>query len=283
MHHEAVHIRALNPVIGAEIHGVDLSVPLGDKAFAQIRQALLDHKVIFFRDQELDPEAQVRLAQQWGEMEPPHPFFPKIEEFPNVAVLENDAERPPEVNVWHTDVTWRDKPPMGSVLYAVDVPDCGGDTLWADMEAVYEDLSPALKEMLEGLRAVHDIGIFSNAGNYDNAQDAEQMNAIRKAYPPQSHPIVRVHPETGRKSLFVNATFTTHIEGMNLDEGRALLELLYKKVLVPEVQVRFPWTKGAVAIWDNRCTQHYAAADYYPNHRRMHRVTLVGDRPVGVE
>lgn len=279
MQNSPLQIVPMNPVIGAEIHGVDLAKPLGDQTAAAIRQALLDHQVIFFRDQELDPESHLRLGAIFGELEPPHPIFPKIESHPQVAVLENDENRPPETNVWHTDVTWRDKPPLGSVLYGAEIPASGGDTMWASMTAVYDALSPAMKKMLEDLRAVHSIAVFANSGNYEASQNMEKMAEILKLYPPQSHPVIRTHPETGKKALFVNSTFTTHIEGLPRDESDGLLRMLYDKVKTPEFQVRFKWTKGAVAIWDNRATQHYAVADYFPQYRRMHRITINGDVP----
>ncbi|WP_045449251.1 taurine dioxygenase [Tepidicaulis marinus] len=269
----------MNPVIGAEIHGLDLSKPLGERTVAGIKQALLDHQVIFFRGQELDPDSHMRLAGIFGELEPPHPIFPKIESHPQIAVLENDENRPPETNIWHTDVTWRDKPPLGSVLYGAEIPVSGGDTMWASMTALYEALSPSMQKMLEGLRAVHSIAVFANSGNYETSQDAEKMMDVLKLYPPQSHPVIRTHPETGKKALFVNSTFTTHIEGLPLDESAAILKFLYEKVKTPEFQVRFKWEKGSVAIWDNRATQHYAVADYYPQYRRMHRITINGDVP----
>jgi taurine dioxygenase len=151
--------------------------------------------------------------------------------------------------------------------------------MWASMTALYEALSPSMQKMLEGLRAVHSIAVFANSGNYETSQDAEKMMEVLKLYPPQSHPVIRTHPETGKKALFVNSTFTTHIEGLPLDESAAILKFLYEKVKTPEFQVRFKWEKGSVAIWDNRATQHYAVADYYPQYRRMHRITINGDVP----
>lgn len=280
MKYDLIHVTPLNPVIGAEIHGVDLSKPLGEATFKEIEAALLQHLVIFFRDQDLNPDAHMAFASQFGELEPPHPLFPKIDSHPQISVLENDEERPPETNYWHTDVTWRDKPPMGSVLYGADIPPSGGDTLWANMYAAYDHLPDELKEKLEGMRAVHSIEVFDVSQNYENAKDKAAFSEILKKYPPQSHPIIRTHPVTGRKALFVNATFTQHIEGMDAEESDALLQSLYDIVKLPEVQVRFSWTKGAVAVWDNRATQHYAVADYWPQYRRMHRITINGDKPV---
>jgi len=279
MQNNPIQIVPLNPVIGAELHGVDLSKPLGDRTLAAIKQALLDHQVIFFRDQDLDPDSHIRLAEAFGELEAPHPILPQVESHPQISILENDENRPPEINVWHTDVTWKDKPPLGSVLFSTDIPASGGDTIWASMTAVYEALSPSMQKRLEGLRAVHSIASFAHSSNYDASQNMEKMAEILKLYPPQSHPLIRTHPETGKKGLFVNSGFTTHIEDLPRDESDALLRFLYDKVKTPEFQVRFKWTKGAVAIWDNRCTQHYPVADYYPQFRRMHRITIKGDVP----
>ena len=280
MKYDLIHVTPLNPVIGAEIHGVDLSKPLSEATFKEIETALHEHLVIFFRDQNLSPDAHMAFASQFGELEPPHPFFPKIDSHPQISVLENDEERPPETNYWHTDVTWRDKPPMGSVLYGADVPSSGGDTLWANMYAAYDQLPDDLKAKLEGMRAVHSIEVFDASQNYDNAKDKAALSEILKKYPPQSHPIIRTHPVTGRKALFVNSTFTQHIEGLDAAASETLLQALYDVVKLPEVQVRFSWTKGAVAVWDNRATQHYAVADYWPQYRRMHRITINGDKPV---
>ncbi len=280
MKYDLIHVTPLNPVIGAEIHGVDLSKPLGEATFKEIESALHQHLVVFFRGQDLSPDSHLAFASQFGELEPPHPFFPKIDSHPQISVLENDEDRPPETNYWHTDVTWRDKPPMGSVLYGADIPRSGGDTLWANMYAAYDRLPDDLKAKLEGIRAVHSIEVFDASQNYDNAKDKAALSEILKKYPPQSHPIIRTHPVTGRKALFVNATFTQHIEGMDTAESDAVLQVLYDVVKLPEVQVRFSWTKGAVAVWDNRATQHYAVADYWPQYRRMHRITINGDKPV---
>lgn len=279
MKYDQIHVRPLNPVIGAEIHGPDLSKPIGEATFREIEAALHEHLVIFFRDQDLDPESHMRFASQFGDLQPPHPFFPNIESHPQVSVLENDEARPPETNVWHTDVTWRDRPPLGSVLYGVDIPAAGGDTLWANMYAVYDSLSETEKQRLEGLRAIHSIEVFDASGNYENSKDKNAFSEILKQYPPQSHPLVRTHPVTGRKALFVNATFTQFVEGMDRSESDELLQSLFDKVKTPEFQVRFSWSKGAVAVWDNRVTQHYAVADYWPQYRRMHRVTINGDVP----
>ncbi|MEQ9518645.1 MAG: taurine dioxygenase [Parvibaculum sp.] len=279
MKYNLIHVRALNPVIGAEIHGVDLGKPIGEGTFAEIEAALLQHQVIFFRDQELDAESHIRFARQFGELEPPHPFFGQVEGYPQVSVLENDEARKPETNVWHTDVTWRDKPPLGSVLYGAEIPDCGGDTLWASMYAVYDALTEEMKQKLEGKRAIHSIEVFGVSGNYENSKDDNAFAEILKKYPPQSHPVVRTHPVTGGKALFVNATFTQAIEGMSEAESTETLQYLFDLVKTPEFQVRFSWQKGSVAVWDNRVTQHYAVADYWPRYRRMHRITINGDRP----
>jgi len=280
MKYDLIPVTPLNPVIGAEIPGVDLCKPLGAATFKEIEAALHQHLVIFFRDQDLGPDAHMAFAAQFGELEPPHPLFPKIDSHPQISVLENDEARKPETNYWHTDVTWRETPPMGSVLYGAEIPESGGDTLWANMYAAYDMVPDDLKAKLEGMRAVHSIEVFDVSANYDNAKDKDAFAEILKKYPPASHPIVRTHPVPGRKALFVNATFTQHIEGMEQAESDTLLQSLYDIVKLPEVQVRFSWTKGAVAVWDNRATQHYAVSDCWPQSRRMHRLTIHGDKPV---
>ena len=275
----ALEIRKLNPTIGAELSGVDLAEDITDPDAKAIHQALLDHKVIFFRDQDLSPERQLKLASIFGELEDPHPIFPGVEGAEQVTVIEHDANHPPQENVYHTDVTWREYPALGSVLHAIKVPENGGDTIWVNLEAAYAHLSEPMQAMLTELSAWHSIEVFSNSVNYEKGSDPTQFAEILKMFPPQLHPVVRTHPETGNQGLFVNKTFTTKVEGMRLLESQHLLNMLYDIAELPEFQVRFQWTKGSIAIWDNRCTHHYAVGDYMPNYRKMHRVTIKGDRP----
>lgn len=279
MKYQAIQVSPITRTIGAEIHGVDLTKPVGEQARSEIYQALLDHLVIFFRDQPISPEQHLLFAGIFGDPEPPHPIIPGLKDEPRITIFENDEDRPPQVNIWHTDVTFQECPAKGSVLHAIEVPADGGDTLWASMYAVYDSLSPELRQTVETLNAVHSIAVYSGANRFENARDPAKFQEILQKYPPMTHPMVRTHPETGRKGIFVNPTFTTHIEGLPRDESDAILQMIYRKIEKPEVQVRFRWEKDSIAIWDNRCTQHYAVADYYPDRRRMQRITLVGDRP----
>jgi taurine dioxygenase len=263
----------LSPTVGAEIGGVSLAQPVDDETFEELHRALLEYKVIFFRDQDITPEQHVAFARRFGELEV-HPFVPHRDGHPEVMVLKKNAHIGGYENVWHSDVTWRLAPSLGSVLLAREVPAVGGDTLFCDMYAAYEGLDDEVRASLEGLRAVHDFtrtfGIFL---------DKDELAKKQKEYPPAEHPVVRTHPETGRKGLYVNAAFTSHIVGLERAESERLLDLLYRQAAVPEYQCRFRWRPYSIAFWDNRAVQHYASSDYYPQRRLMERVTIVGDVP----
>ena len=268
----------LAPTIGAEVTGIDLRQPLDDDLFAEIHRALLEWKVLFFRDQHLSADEHEALGRRWGDLEW-HPFARREhpgqdESRPKVFRLAKDEKSVGRENVWHTDVTWRECPSLGSLLRAVEVPAVGGDTLWADMAAAYDCLEADLKERIDGLTAVHDWW-----DSFGRAMAPEQRDALRPDFPAVEHPVVRTHPETGRKTLYVNAAFTQHIIGMEPAESAALLDVLYRQATYPEYQCRFRWQPGSVAQWDNRCTQHYAVPDFAGEHRRMERVTIEGDRP----
>jgi taurine dioxygenase len=266
--------RPLSPTIGAELHGVGLAAPLDDETLAEVRRALLEYKVIFFRDQDITPEQHVAFARRFGELEV-HPFVPHRDGFPEVMVLKKNERLGGYENVWHSDVTWRLAPSLGSVLLAREVPDVGGDTLFSDMYAAYEGLDDDLRQTLEGRRAVHDF-----THTFGRFMSAEELAKKQAEFPPAEHPVVRTHPETGRKGLYVNAAFTSHILGMGREESDALLELLYRQASIPEYQCRFHWRRHSIAFWDNRAVQHYAVSDYWPQRRLMERVTIVGDTPV---
>lgn len=272
-------IKRLNPVIGAELLGINLAKPLSPVERDFIHQSLLDHKVIFFRDQNLPPEQHMELAKIFGELEPPHPIFPSVEGFDQITLLERYGAGNAQENIFHTDVTWRPEPALGSILYAVKVPEVGGDTIWVNMEAVYDALPDPMKEMLEQFDARHSIEAFGANSRENNAQDRELFAEILKNNPPQIHPVIRTHPETGRPCLFVNRPFVTKLLDINPVLGSGLLETLHQFSALPEFQIRLKWEDGTVAIWDNRCTMHYAVADYGQDYRRMHRITVRGDRP----
>lgn len=274
----AMSARPLTIHIGAEVAGVDLRDP-SDAEIKEIDDLLLEHLVLFFRDQDLTPGQHVALGRRFGDLHI-HSVVPAHTGHPEIIVLENDEEHPPNVDAWHTDVTMDTEPPMGSILRAVDVPAVGGDTLWASMYAAYEALPAATQRMCDELVAVHHYpdsfrkGILRQEGGY------AKMEQYDKDHRPVEHPVVRTHPITGRKALFVNSTFTKYIKGAGRKESDALLRMLWDHIATrPEFQVRFHWEPNSIAFWDNRCTQHYAVADYHPRHRLMQRVTIAGDRP----
>ena len=264
-------------VIGAEIRGVDLSEPLADDTRDEIRHALLEWKVLFFRGQRLDSAQHLAFAGAFGELEH-HPFLKQgdtqeVVRFEKGEDLTNPGATGTE-NGWHTDVTWRAQPAMGAVLRAVEVPDEGGDTLWADMACAYDNLPLDLRERIDGMRAVHS---FVHVFGY--AMSPERLARMIEEYPPVEHPVVRTHPETGRKTLFVNSFFTERIVGCDDDESEWLIDRLAQQAMHPEWQVRLRWEPDTIAFWDNRATQHYATSDYFPNRRVMERVSVKGDRP----
>jgi taurine dioxygenase len=270
--YERIRVEPLTGTIGAEIGGVDLR-EVDDEALAELQRAWLDHKVLFFRDQDLTPAQHVAYAARFGELEV-HPFTNNLTDQPEIIVLESTPEKFQAAELWHSDVTFRECPPLGSILLGRIVPPYGGDTCWADMELAYELLPDDLKAEIEDRVAIHSfVKAFGR-----NMNEAERAKA-QQDYPDQKHPIVRTHPETGRKALFVNRGFTIDIDGMSRDESRPLRHRLYAQAEIPEVQCRFRWRPNSIAQWDNRCTQHYAVPDHGGFHRRMERVTLIGDRP----
>jgi taurine dioxygenase len=269
--------------MGAEITGVDLSKPLAEGAFETVRQALWDHGAIFFRDQTLPPHAQLAFARQFGELDV-HPIVNGMEEHPELVRVWKPAGQSASFGVgWHSDNSFFPEPSLGSVLYGVTIPPYGGDTLYASMERAYEALSPTLKEFLGGLRAVHsasrayDPAVTGTAKYEGNAPISYRYSD--SIHDEVEHPVVRTHPETGRRSLYVNAMFTTRIVGLAPAESDALLGFLYEHAARPDFTCRFRWSPGAVAVWDNRCVQHYAMDDYRDFERLMFRVTIRGDRP----
>ena len=264
--------RPLTPFIGAELHGIDLRQTLSDDAIAEVRQALLDYKVIFFRDQNITRAQHVAFARRFGDLEI-HPATPKDQPDPEVLRIEHGPDSKGSENFWHSDVTWRAEPSLGSILRALEVPEVGGDTLFVDMYAAYDSLQPAFKQFVEGLTAEHDIArVFASRLNA-NADE------LRAKYPIQEHPVVRTHPETGRRGLYVNIAFTSRILGLSKEQSDWVLNELYARAKLPEFQCRFRWEANSIAFWDNRACQHYAASDYFPQRRAMERVTIKGDKP----
>jgi len=269
---ERLKVAPLTPSIGAEISGIDLAEEQDEAVIAEIRAALLAYKVIFFRDQFITPEQHIAFARRFGPLEI-HPATPKDQPNPEVLHIAHGPDSRGRENEWHSDVTWRAEPSLGSILRAIEVPAVGGDTLFADMAAAFRGLSPAMQDWCRSLSAVHDIArVFAR-------RLGKSIEELHEQYPPQLHPVVRTHPETGEQALYVNTAFTSHIEGVSAKESEWLLAHLYAQAAVPEIQCRFRWRAGSIAFWDNRAGQHYAASDYFPAVRRMERVTIAGDRP----
>jgi taurine dioxygenase len=276
---EATHLEfaPLTPTIGAEVGGIDLREPVDAATLRTLREALLEWKVIFFRDQDITTEQHLAFARLFGELEV-HPFAPHKHGYPEVLAISHGPGNRGRENTWHSDVTWRLEPSLGSVLRAIEVPSVGGDTLFADMYAAYEGLSDTVKEKIEGRKAIHDFTHFRKGMRKRGKSEAE-IEEFNREYPEVEHPIVRTHPETGRKGIYVNAAFTLRIVDMEQAESDSLLRHLYAQAAIPEYQCRFRWQKNSIAFWDNRASQHYAASDYYPAVRTMERVTIIGDRP----
>ncbi len=270
-------IKPVAGALGAEIHGLDLSRELSKENSLRIRKLLNEYEVIFFRDQDISAARQKALALSFGPLQT-HPAYATVEGFEEITILESTADKPTKIEAWHTDMTFRVHPPMGTVLKAVTIPAKGGDTLWSSMTAAYNGLSFHLQRFLEDLTAVHD---FSHGFKESLAEPGgkERLADAVAANPPVRHPVIRTHPETGKKVIFVNSLFTTHIEGLRPAESDALLQLLFRHVTTPEYTCRFQWQPHSIAIWDNRSTQHKPINDYFPAHRRMERITIDGDRP----
>lgn len=279
-------IDQLTNAIGAELKNVQVAEAINnDDLFGEIKQALLKHKVLFLRDQQLDDKQHAAFARRFGDLED-HPLTTSVDTEPGIIHIWKSPDSPPEryENSWHNDATWREIPPAGAVLRCVQPAPIGGDTMWANMELAYERLPDHIKQQIEGLRARHSIEAVFMA-----ASPIEERLAMKARFPDPEHPVVRTHPETGNKALFVSV-FATHFTnfhtsknvryGQDWNPGMSnLLQYLYSQAAIPEYQVRWRWTEGAIAIWDNACTQHYAVMDYPPCHRRMNRATIVGTKP----
>lgn len=282
----SIQVEPLTCSIGAELGGVSLADAARDDAlFAEIKALLLKHRVLFLRDQDITRADHVAFARRWGELEN-HPIAGSDPDHPGLVRIYRDPSSPPEhyENAYHCDATWREAPPMACVLRCVETPEVGGDTIWVNMVEAYSRLPEHIKQRIAGLRARHSL-----EATFGGTMPIEKRRALRASYPDAEHPVVRTHPETGEKILFVNA-FTTHFVnfhtpdnvrvGQDFTPGAShLLSYLISQAAIPELQVRFRWKKNSVAIWDNRCTQHYAVQDYWPAVRKMERATIVGDPP----
>ncbi|UVE18729.1 taurine dioxygenase [Pseudomonas sp. LS44] len=275
-----LHITPLSPALGAVVSGVELRDDLNDATQQAIAQALLDHQVLFFRDQPLTPQQQARFAARFGDLHI-HPLYPNVPEQPEVLVLDTAVTDVADNAIWHTDVTFLPTPALGAVLAAKQLPAFGGDTLWASSSAAYDALSQPLQQLLDGLTATHDFTRSFPLERFGTSADAlERYHQVQRQHPPLSHPVVRTHPVSGRKGLFVNEGFTARINELAPAESDALLRFLFAHATRPEFTIRWRWQENDVAFWDNRITQHYAVDDYRPTRRVMHRATILGDVPV---
>lgn len=270
---EHFDVRRLGSTIGAEIRGIDICSDLPDVVIDEVRRALLAYKVVFFRDQPLTSEQHVRFARRFGELEI-HPFIPSNTGQPELVRFEKSFDVKGYENTWHFDVTWREVPSMGAILHALHVPESGGDTLFCDMYAAYDGLNEETKALIDGLDAEHD---FVKA--FGRQVPDDKRDEIRSKYPVAIHPLVAVHPETGRKHLYNNPIFMNRILGVTPEESQRLMTELWRESQNIEYQCRFHWEKDSVAFWDNRACQHYASSDYWPEIRIMERASIIGTRP----
>lgn len=275
----SLHITPLSPALGAQISGVDLSRELTAEHRDAIEQALLKHQVLFFREQPLTPQQQARFAAYFGDLHI-HPIYPNVPEQPEVLILDTAVTDVRDNAIWHTDVTFLPTPALGAVLSAKQVPEFGGDTLWASGIAAFEALSAPMQRLLDGLTATHDFTRSFPLERFGNTpEDLARWEETRRKNPPLSHPVIRTHPVSGRKALFVNDGFTSRINELEPAESEAILKMLFAHATRPEFTIRWRWQANDVAMWDNRVTQHYAVDDYRPQRRVMHRATILGDVP----
>ncbi|MEM7140301.1 MAG: TauD/TfdA family dioxygenase [Actinomycetota bacterium] len=269
-----LEISQLNGFFGAEIGGVDMA-DVDDSTRDELRKAWLDHKVLVLRDQHISIEEHIAFGRLFGELEE-HPFTEGIDGYPEIVKLEagGDSGKRFVAAGWHSDVTWRAEPSMGSILRGRIVPEVGGDTCFADATAAYDRLSADIKEQVDDLFAIHDY-----ARVFADRVKPEERDEIREKYPLQRHPVIRTHPETGARGIYTNVGFTSHIEGVSADDSKRLLVELERAIRDPSVQIRVRWQPDTFVMWDNRAVQHAATADFFPAHRVMERVTVIGDRP----
>ena len=273
LHFERFQAQLIGPSLGAEITGIDLTRNLDAETVDELRRALCEFKVLIFRNQKLDSSQHIAFARHFGELEI-HPFIPSNTEHPELVRFEKTDQVAGYENTWHHDVTWRENPSLGAILHALEVPEVGGDTLFADMHAAYQGLDPEVQERVDGLSAVHD---YTRAfGHTVSPEDAARM---REKYPEVVHPVIRTHPETGQRSIFVNRVFTREILGLSEAESEQLIQYLGSEASWPEYQIRVRWKPHTLVFWDNRAVMHYASSDYWPQRRVMERASIVGDRP----
>lgn len=274
-----LHVQPLGPAIGALVSGITLADPLSDDLRDTLLNALLQHHVLFFENQPITPAQQRDLAARFGQLHI-HPIYPHVSDVPEIIVLDTSTQNLPDNDNWHTDVTFIETPPMGALLSARLLPPSGGDTLWASGVAAYEGLSPRWRAMLDGLTAEHDMVKSFPAHRFARTpEERVRWEEARVKNPPITQPVIRTHPVTGKRGLFVNEGFTTRIVELAPKESDAVLRMLAEHIAKPEYTVRWRWKPYDFAFWDNRLTQHYATADYLPHRRIMHRATVLGDKP----
>ena len=270
-------VKLIGGALGAELCGVDLTKDLSTSVLSEIRKLLIKHEVIFFRDQDISHIQHKQMADFFGPLQT-HPAYGTIKDFPEIQILESTAEKPTKIEEWHTDMTFRKHPPMGSILRSKVCPPSGGDTLWSSMTAAYNALSSPMKALLKNLTAEHDFSYgfkesLAEPGGKERLRDAVSQN------PPVIHPVIRKHPESGKSVIFVNSLFTTKIIELPRNESDAILKFLYEHIKTPEFTCRFSWKPNSIAFWDNRSTQHKPVNDYFPAHRMLERIAIDGDKP----
>jgi taurine dioxygenase len=274
-----IQVTRVARALGAIVSGIDISQELPQPAVEELGQLLLEHQILFFRDQPISPQAQARFAARFGSLHV-HPIYPVMPELPEIMLIDTHPGFLPDNDNWHTDVTFSQTPPMAGILAAKRLPSAGGDTLWSSCSAAYEALSEPMRRFLDGLTAQHSVAKSFPPERWQNDPSFKERyeRAVAK-HPPVNHPVVRTHPASGRKGLFVNEGFTTHINELSPLESQSVLAFLFAHAGRPEFTVRWNWRVDDVAFWDNRVTQHYAIADYLPERRTMHRATVNGDKP----
>lgn len=272
-------IKKITPALGGIIDGVDFSKPIDEQTHHLIYEALIEHQVIFFRGTDISPSAHLDFARSFGKIDVPHPIYPHVDGFENIVKLENNADTPPDTNSWHTDLTFKREQPFASILVARTVPEVGGDTLWASTSAAYARLPEKMKAYLSDLEAIHDMGDFRN--DFSVGQDAEaatrKLNDAVGRFGHNIQPLIQQHPVSGHTYLNFNEAFVNHIIGLTTNESNALKTWLANHMNRPEIQMRWKWQAGDIAMWDNRITMHYAVADYLPAYRCMNRITVLSD------
>tara|TARA_B110000444_G_scaffold254108_1_gene286051 strand:+ start:252 stop:1076 length:825 start_codon:yes stop_codon:yes gene_type:complete len=267
-------LKSIGHALGAEVYGIDLATGATTQDYSDIHSLLLRYEVLFFRDQDISHAQHKALAEFFGPLQT-HPAYDAVDGFPEIAILESTAEKPSKIESWHSDMTFRQHPPVGTILRSKIIPAEGGDTLWSTMTAAYEGLSKEMKNLLSGLEAVHDF----SCGFKESLSEPGGRERLARAVadnPPVKHPVIHTHPETGKKVIYVNALFTTHILNIPRKESKAILNFLFKHIKQDEFTCRFSWEPNCIAIWDNRSTQHKPVNDYFPEHRKLERITIDG-------